>query len=181
VVCCGGLFMAATTVSMLSCSYWFMCAGVWRSQGDARVQSCKCCGGFGTTWGIVCCFLECLRSIWRSLSCTRPLLVAELLLFCERRLMIVRTPVEHVWCHSTPACWLGFLGTLRVFVRSPLTAVGSWLLVSACGGNPDVFVGSGLWLLSFLQVFAWFLSCLCWIRIHLPPWPLGVMFRRSWC
>jgi hypothetical protein len=22
-------------------------------------------------------------------------------------------------------------------VRSPLTAVGSWLLVSSCGGNPD--------------------------------------------
>jgi hypothetical protein len=22
-------------------------------------------------------------------------------------------------------------------MRSPLTAVGSWLLVSACGGNPD--------------------------------------------
>jgi hypothetical protein len=128
---------------MLSCSCWFSCGGVWRSQGGARVRSCSCCRGFSATWAIVGCFLEDLRTVWsfirgwRSLSCTRPSLVAELLLFREWRFTVVHTPMEHVWCRSTPACWLGLWGILQVFVRSPLTAVGSWLLVSACRGNPD--------------------------------------------
>jgi hypothetical protein len=104
VVCYRGLFMAATSVSMLSCNYWFLCGAVWRSRGGARVRSCRCHEGFGATWVIVDCFLEDLCMVWsfirgwRSLSCTCPSLVAELLLFHERRLMVVRTPVEHVWC-----------------------------------------------------------------------------------
>jgi hypothetical protein len=96
-------------------------------------------------------------------------------------LTVVRTPMEHVWCRSTLAYLLCLWGILRVFVRSPLTAIASWLLVSACGGNPDACS-------RFRVVVALSFMSLCMIpfmlmldKDTLPPWPLGAMFRCSWC
>jgi hypothetical protein len=115
---------------------------------------------------VVSCFLEDLCIVclgirgWRSIPCTRLSFVAGLIFFVWRRFSRAHKPVEHGWSRTTPTYWLSLWGILRVFVRSPTTMVGSWLLYQLAEAIQMLAACSGLRLLCFLRVFAQFRSCL---------------------